>query len=55
MLVLDMVVPVVLVGDEVLPTVVEADDVNLVASFTVVVGVGVGAEVVDSALELGAT
>lgn len=71
-LVVDSLVPVLFVGDMVLSgavveaedvdsvaafTVVEAD-VNSVASFTVVVGVGVGAEVVHSipaALELGAT
>lgn len=55
---LDSLVPVLLVGDMVLSgAVVEAEDVDSVASFTVVVGVGVGAEVVDSvpaALELGA-
>jgi hypothetical protein len=54
--VLDSLVPVLLVGDMVLSgAVVEAEGVDLVASFTVVVGVG--AKVVDSgpaSLELGA-
>lgn len=52
---LDSLVPVLLVGDMVLSgAVVEAEGMDLVASFTVV---GVGAKVVDSgpaSLELGA-
>mgnify|MGYP001595817543 CR=1 FL=1 len=58
---LDLLAPVLLVGDVVLSgAVVEAEDVDSVASFTVVVGVGVGvgvgAEVVDSVPPaLGAT
>lgn len=56
---LDSLAPMLLVGDMVLSgAVVEAEDVVSVASFTVLVGVGVCADEVDLTLavpELGAT